>query len=191
EDAAEVELAGELFPAVVEAPSETHASMVWIDGDVDAVEAVAFRVVIANVAAVARGGEGVPLADVLRVDDEARRRRDELSFVLDADLPLRKVSDLAFELVARPRLDARKALSVERDDGLPIVDAERPDDDLRLLPRPSPVLRHGLALAPLLAFHPDVRLAREGYQRGAASARQPNAAARVSSDRERGQRCLL
>ena len=86
--------------------------------------------VVPDVSVVGNGVERVPVLVHLEVEDQAARRRDELALILDADLALGKDGELAVELLLGPRLHARKAALLERDDALPVLRTERPHDEV-------------------------------------------------------------
>src|SRR5687767_14472817 len=85
-----------------------HAAMLRIDRDIDPVQRVAIGIVVANKPLVADLIERVIRAEVFLVDDQRARGRDQRAVDLDAQLALGKDRQLALELLARPRLDARE-----------------------------------------------------------------------------------
>ena len=128
----QVPLAANLLSYVVNPPRELHAAKLGIDHDLDAVERVALRIVIADVAVVGNFLPVVPGGLRIVLDDQAARRSRQLSVDLDADLPFGKDLQLAFDLVAGPGLQPRKAPQMHLHQRVVILHAKRADNGVAL-----------------------------------------------------------
>src|SRR5262249_1578197 len=98
--------------------------------DLDAVESRAVGFVVADVAAVGDFLVAVPVLVKLKIEDQAAGGSDELTLILDADLPLGENLELASELLLRPGFHAWKAASLQSDHAFPVRQPQRPNDQV-------------------------------------------------------------
>ena len=131
DDAHQVLRAGKPLPRIVEPAGQLEAAVVGIDHDLDAVKRGAVGLWLRMKPLV---GDFSSRSSPCRVRNRGSRwrRRRRLTAVFHADLSLRKMGELAVELLPGGDLHAREAPFLERSKGRPVVRLERPDSGLTL-----------------------------------------------------------
>ncbi len=128
---AEIELADELVPRLVDAPREAHPARFGADHDVDPVEQVAVWVVVPERAARDDLLEGVDVVVVFGVEDQAAGARHQDAVELDADLPTREDFDVLADVAGRPRRDVGKTPPLQLSNAFDVLYGEAPDNQPR------------------------------------------------------------
>ena len=128
-DLAQLELFHELHPRLVDPARQAHAAGVGVHHDVDAVEEVALRVVVREVAARADLLEGVLVLPLGGVEDERAGARHELAVELDADLALGEGRQVVLQVLFAPGHQVGEAAVLDLLDGFEVVQRQGADDE--------------------------------------------------------------
>ena len=100
--------------------------------DLDPVQRIAFGIMVANEAIVRHDFPIVPGHIRIVVDDQTVGRRGQLLVDLDAQLAFGKGANLAFDLLAAPRLHPRETKLLHLDQRIKILDPQGAEDGLPL-----------------------------------------------------------
>jgi hypothetical protein len=111
----------EVLAGVVQAAGELHPAKFGMHHDLDAIQRVAARIVVANVAGIRDDLPVVPFQRRVVVQHKAAGRGNQFAVTLDAQLPFGKQADLAFDLFPFPGLHAGEAESLHLDEFVEVV----------------------------------------------------------------------
>jgi hypothetical protein len=128
-DPGQVPLATQFLAGVVQSPRQLHAAVFGIDHDLDAVQRVAFGLVIADVTVIRDGLPVVPFHGRIEVQHETAGRSHQLAVAFHADLSLGKHLQLALDLFLLPGRHAGEAFLLQGHERLVIVPRQRPHTD--------------------------------------------------------------
>src|SRR5690554_2956338 len=96
------------------------------------IEAVAFRIMVRNISFIRNLIIAMLVIVLVKVNNQTGSRADNFAIIFNAKLPLRKKSNMAFQLLYFPRRHIRKAYLLKLDNFCKILPFNLTQDDLLL-----------------------------------------------------------
>ena len=109
DDPCQATFTAKLLACFIHSARQFQSPIFGVHHHFDSIQGVTLGIVIADVATIGDCLPVVPFGVHDRIDDQAARRGDDFSLVFHTQLAFGEDRQLAFDLLARPTLDSRKA----------------------------------------------------------------------------------